>query len=223
MRNFVFLESSIDELRPELLSLVFAKRGRKVLEPIENVRGAEILFRALGVNGAPGRKSTFHFIVVDDVDAPAAFGDRLAAATAGRPSGGCALRPAETREPPMFETFSGACLELRTISERFLRFAGGLEKLSRTFIRAAEKMKPERQLFLVVERIGKPCAQAQLSFPDGLAASAAFRAAARRGLDRVRHGASVPAQLASGHKGVKMRCVGSKYTTFPDHRERRSG
>ncbi len=102
----------------------------------------------------------------------------------------------------MFETFSGACLELRTLSERFLRLARGLEKLSRAFIRAAEKMKPERQLFLVVERIGKPCAQAQLSFRDGLAASAALRAAARRGLDRVRHGASVPAQLAPGHRGV---------------------
>ncbi len=100
----------------------------------------------------------------------------------------------------MFETFSGSCLELGTVDELFGSLARGLEKLSRAFIRAAEKMKPERQLLLLVERIGKPCAQAQLSFPDGLAASAALRAAARRGLDRVRHATSVPAQLASGHK-----------------------
>ncbi len=110
----------------------------------------------------------------------------------------------------MLETLSGSYLELLTLNDLFLRLARGLEKLSRAFIRAAEKMKPERQLFLVVERIGKPCAQAQLSFRDGLAASAAFRAAARRGLDRVRHGASVPAQLASGHKGVPRSEHGEK-------------
>ncbi len=108
----------------------------------------------------------------------------------------------------MFESVSRSCLELGTVHELFGRLARGLEKLSRTFIRAAAKMKPERQLFLLVERIGKPCAQTQLSFRDGLAASAALRAAARRGLDRVRHGASVAVPLASGHKGVKTSASG---------------
>src|SRR5690606_9884870 len=115
---------------------------------------------------------------------PFAAFDRLAAIAATRAAGRRALGACEPRQPPVLDAFAGDALEMR-------RFLGGrgverLEQRLGALVRGARQVKPERHL-AVAERVRLPLAEPQGPFLDRLTAAAALRAAARGGLDDMRH------------------------------------